>query len=370
MRSVKALTYAAAAASIVIAGGLASATSGLRGTTSFEGLGLPPLGTESRSRAVSNNAVVAGVGLIPPDNSSPTTGYRAIRWTEAGWEVLGTMGGGPYWFSSCQGVSADGSVMVGGSSSSVGQRAFRWTAASGMVSLGTLRNYSSSVATDVSSDGSIVVGYAADTGRGDRAFRWANGSMANLGTLKRGNNSRAWAVSGNGSVVAGISDSNNGDRAFRWTSAGMQNLGPAVSRNTSGGDISGNGLVVVGATGNSSDPVTSDRAFRWTASTGMVNLGTLQTGWGSWASGTNDDGSMVVGSSGVESHPSDLRHAFLWTPALGMVDLNTYLPAIGVDLTGWTLVEAKAVSPDGRILAGWGLNPDGDPEGWIVHLEP
>jgi probable HAF family extracellular repeat protein len=297
-----------ASTSLAFACGVALVT-GAASAQSFTGLGvLPGGGIESKSRCVSDNgSVVVGFGLIPPDNSTPTTGYRAFRWTGGVMTNLETLGGGPYWYSSSRGVSADGSVVVGGSSFASGERAFRWTAAGSMVSLGTLPQNTSSHAHDVSSNGLVVVGVSTHPSNGDRAFRWTGGVMTNLGTLKHGTYSEAWAVSGNGSVVAGIGDTRSGDRAFRWTSSGMQDLGPAVSRNTSKGDISGDGLVVVGATGSASSPVTSDRAFRWSAGTGMVSLSTLQAGWGSWATGVNQNGSMIVGSSGFESHPANTR---------------------------------------------------------------
>jgi len=355
---------------LAIFGGLAVAGS-VASAQTFSGLGLPLLGTESKARDVCDSGVVVGMGFIPPDNGDPATGYRALCWTGAGLQNLGTLGGGPYWFSSSQGVSADGSVVVGGSSSADGQRAFRWTSAGGMVSLGTLPKNTSSSAHGVSSNGLVVVGKSTHPRNGDRAFRWTStGGMASLGTLRHGSYSEAWAVSGDGSVVAGLSGSGNGDRAFRWTSSGMKDLGPALSRNNTRGDISSNGSVVVGTTGISySDPITSDRACRWTV-TSMLVLGTLQPGWGSWATGVNWDGSMVVGSSGSELAPGNARRAFFWTPALGMVDLNTYLPAIGIHLNGWTLVEADAISDDGTIIVGYGLNPDSQPEAWVVHLVP
>jgi hypothetical protein len=32
----------------------------------------------------------------------------------------------------------------------------------------------------------------------------------------------------------------------------------------------------------------------------------------------------------------------------------------GLDLTGWTLRLAKAISPDGTMIIGWGVDPDGN----------
>src|SRR5262245_45248315 len=65
-------------------------------------------------------------------------------------------------FSGANGVSADGSVIVGTSGNNEAgsvQQAFRWTRAAGMVGLGYINNAgSNSGSADVSSDGSIVVG--------------------------------------------------------------------------------------------------------------------------------------------------------------------------------------------------------------------
>lgn len=42
----------------------------------------------------------------------------------------------------------------------------------------------------------------------------------------------------------------------------------------------------------------------------------------------------------------------------------------GLDLTGWTLSRANGISADGRTFAGYGTNPDGHTEAWIVHIPP
>ena len=57
----------------------------------------------------------------------------------------------------------------------------------------------------------------------------------------------------------------------------------------------------------------------------------------------------------------------LWTSSLGMVDLNAYLPSLGINLTGWTLNSANAVSGDGRTVVGTGKH-NGLTEAWVAHL--
>jgi probable HAF family extracellular repeat protein len=209
---------------------------------------------------------------------------------------LGTLGGG---WSGAWGVSADGAVVVGGADNAAGySRAFRWTAAGGMQDLGTLGgNWSR--AWGVSADGAVVVGWAANAAGQERAFRWtAAGGMQDLGTLG-GNWSYAYDVSADGAVVVGESD---------W------------------------------------------HAFRWTASGGMQDLGTLG-GLGSLAYGVSADGSVVVG--GATNAEWDYR-AFRWTASGGMEDLNTTYASLLTN--GSVLREARAISPDGRYIVGWGYN--------------
>jgi hypothetical protein len=67
-----------------------------------------------------------------------------------------------------------------------------------------------------------------------------------------------------------------------------------------------------------------------------------------------------------------------------MVNLNTYLPTVGVDMTGWHLAWASGVSADGSAITGYGflngqqraflitgliLNPDGDGDGLLDDWE-
>jgi probable HAF family extracellular repeat protein len=84
---------------------------------------------------------------------------------------LGTLPGCEY--SSAQGVSADGSVVVGYAYSfGTREQAFRWTEQMGMQPLEGLPGYVGTVATDVSADGNIVVGYLIDDAGRFYACRW------------------------------------------------------------------------------------------------------------------------------------------------------------------------------------------------------
>ncbi|MFT3685167.1 MAG: hypothetical protein QM783_09625 [Phycisphaerales bacterium] len=68
----------------------------------------------------------------------------------------------------------------------------------------------------------------------------------------------------------------------------------------------------------------------------------------------NNDGSVVVGAA----FPAG-GHAVVWTRAFGAVDLNIVLPQMGVNLQGWVLTSATAVSGDGSQISGTGVGPGG-----------
>ena len=57
--------------------------------------------------------------------------------------------------------------------------------------------------------------------------------------------------------------------------------------------------------------------------------------------------------------------AVMWTSTLGSVDLNSYLPTLGVNLTGWNLTGATGISYDGSVILGDGTF-NGVEATWIV----
>lgn len=304
------------------------------------------------ARAVSLDGNVV-VGSASP-NAPMFEFIRAFRWTaQEGLVNLGSLGP----ISEAQGVSGDGTVVVG-YTSDLGiylPRAFRWTQASGMVDLGLLPNGDYAIAYGVNRDGSVVVG-AAGTGfpfpSPARAFRWTQGGgMVNLGTLNGGASSSAAAINGDGSVVvgrAGDGTLGNSERAFRWTQGtGMVSLGTlsGVGESRARG-VSMDGKVVVGQ--STAGNVT--QAFRWSQTGGMHGLGFLTEGSFSSASSVSGDGNVVVGSAALSASGS--RRAFRWTQTSGMQSVESWLRANGISVPVDVTAEATGVSADGNVVVG------------------
>ncbi len=91
-------------------------------------------------------------------------------------------------------------------------------------------------------------------------------------------------------------------------------------------------------------------------------LGTLG-GNESETSGVSADGTVVVGWA---EFAGSQQHAFRWTPAGGMEDLNqTYASLL---TNGSVLIEATAISLDGRYIVGRGYNAaTGRTEAFLLH---
>jgi probable HAF family extracellular repeat protein len=320
----------------------------------------------------------------------------------ASFTPLGDLLGGGF-NSSAFGISADGSTVVGQSvselSSSGDGEAMYWTEAGGMVGL-----YSqfgdSSWAYGVSADGSFVVGLGSSVyGRGAFRLTKADGAVVWL-TYPLGS-SEAADVSAGGSVVVGSFVSSDGTEAFRWTEAdgavGLGDLPGGAFRSVARG-VSADGSVVVGTSAIADFYI---QAFRWSlAARKMVGLDPLPGGLGSSANGVSADGSFVVGGAysngdyAVRWMGTDAPEALWccgsratdasrdgsvvvgsrwnegvrWTEVDGAQTVQSLLEAQGVDLTGWFLGTAQAVSDDGTSIVGFGSNPNGDGEAWLATL--
>lgn len=348
-------------------------TPGLGAGPSFQGLGIPSGATSSVAHDVSDDGmVVVGRYEYPPATFPTKPAWTwAFRWTEAQGMTAIAVAPPPtaYLLTDAYAVSGDASVIVGEYMGSPGFGAFRWSEADGLVDLGFLAGGGpDSGARGLSADGSVVVGYSRPASGYREAFRWTEATaMVGLGHLPGADflSSIAHALSTDGSVVVGASASAEGNQAFRWTeAAGMVGLGDLA-----GGDfwsealaVSADGSVVVGWSKSAS----GREAFRWTKDAGIVGLGDLPgTGFSSTAYDVSGDGSIVVGAS----EGALFAQAFIWTQDEGMRILQDVLETdYGLNLEGWILRAATAISPDGNVIVGRGRNPNGQAEAWIAII--
>src|SRR5262249_19849028 len=61
--------------------------------------------------------------------------------------------------------------------------------------------------------------------------------------------------------------------------------------------------------------------------------------------------------------------SFLWNRYHGMRSLPAILQTtFGIDLTGWSLYDARAISADGRVIVGTGIDPLGNTQAWRVTM--
>ena len=78
---------------------------------------------------------------------------------------------------------------------------------------------------------------------------------------------------------------------------------------------------------------------------------------------TSDDLKIVIGT---KAEGPGLAFPGLWTPRRGTRRIADVLAAYGVDITGWTLRYVFDITPDGRVIVGYGTNPEGDTEGFRI----
>lgn len=330
----------------------------------FEPLGLAPTGVSSvQSEAIdvsADGSIVIGQYWEP---DGPFFRRRGFRWQAgSGMQDLGALNPNAIEVAPLA-VSADGSKIVGWARGTSGfQRPFLWTAAGGMRELVEVPG-SDAVASGISDDGRTIAGYFLSGTY--QAFLWRDGSVTPLGFLGAEPDSFARAVCGPGHALVGSTQSAGG-RAFRWSATtGMQDLGALRPDAPSYAlDCSGDGAVVVGVSGDDKGlpPV------RWDQ-TGVRSLGTLGGNSGE-AHGISTDGSIVVGAAGLPfvNGISEFA-AFTWTTATRkMEQLSRVLQASGVSTPfchdpstcpagTWYLQLALAVSADGRVIVGTGVNP-------------
>jgi uncharacterized membrane protein len=307
-------------------------------------------------------------------------------------------------------LSADGSVVVGGGSSTAAvHEAWRWTSAAGMHGLGFLPGASTSSAQVVSANGQFIAGAS-----GSDAFRWSSGS--GFETIDDGMfTTVVVGISNDGGTIVGTGHTLQLPafefEVWRWRSGLGIDL--AISGDifswTTFYDVSADGQTILASadifddstpylrtdTGNTyltiefpihycqcGDPPSamspdaavvvgsynSTQAYRWDVQLGGGQLlGFLDLGGATPSSAARDvssDGSIIVGESADDQSQS----AFIWSHAGGMQEISEILSRNGIDLGAWQLNSAVAISDDGTVILGNGINPSGAPEAWLAVI--
>ncbi len=273
-----------------------------------------------------------------------TQGNRAAHWTAAG-EFLQLPLAQGHQSGHATGVSSEGHIVIGwGGLQGGGSGAWRWTELSGMELLPFGEGFSSAQPWAISHDGTVIGGFRG-AALSERAVLWTPDGITEI-PLPSGY-SRGWvaALDASGEAAAGYySTPTQPFQAYRWTqSGGVETLANAPGWNGAiATEMSDDGTVIAGRTFNS----TESRLFRWTQAGGMQVLGELD---GATVSDLSADGSVLVG----RYQPSDgTDRAFYWSEQTGFIDVMNHLTSSGVDLTGWRLLNAQAVSDDGLTIAG------------------
>jgi probable HAF family extracellular repeat protein len=324
---------------------------------------------DSRAFAVSRDGdTVVGQATISNSN-----GVRAFRWTQAGgMESLGAFqSAAPS--SIANGVSADGSVIVGESNNANNNTdMFRWTEADGIERLdGIVEGLIGGSAADVSNDGDWIVGSMALESLGGSiptttAFLWNDGIFNQLGAPGGYDTSHATATDANAFVTVGTLRLQTGTtrEAFWWEGIdGFRTIGdlpdaPGFEKSLSAArDVSEDGKTIVGEGLFNELFFENVLAFRWTEADGMISLGDLPGGGPpdfSVAYGVTADGATVVGESSTDFFNS-FTEAFIWDETSGMRKLSDVVTQdYGLDLGTWVLVSARAITPDGSTIVGYG----------------
>ena len=327
---------------------------------------------------------------LEPRSGSLPTGVSA-----SGAVVSGAFdnGGGFYWMPTtgvifagglqAAGVSRDGHTIVG--SARDANRILQagiWAGGTEWRLLGSFPgnagpcDSSLSQATGVNRDGQTVVGFAWSGCTSARAFRWQeSGGMVDLGSTVQGRSSRALGVSADGMIVVGDQTTAEGfNQGARWA-GGRQELmtgpegpaGSAMAANHDGSIVVGR--VCVPASGRVGD----QSAWIWKAQGGLTCLSAPRRLVSPGpaiiveAAATSDDGQMIGGSQNVGGSADS--NAVLWIGGQPTY-LKEFLQANGLPNAFRTWINTgtiTGISPDGRVLVGWGAAAGGF-RGYMVIL--
>ncbi len=347
----------------VVSTGCGGGSGGQRAT--FQGLGLlfDEPGSSTRAFGISaDGSTVVGA-------ASSVISLEAFRWTKTGGlQGLGFPGGKEQ--SEAIAANEDGSVIAGTGKgfAGTGPQAARWIENGGWRFIPDGETFLTIQSRGISADGNTVVGAAQFFGGIlQEGFVWTpSGGSQLVGQIAEDQPTVATGISADGTIICGFGTAGDGDQlAFRHTMQDGLVVLPLVpgADDCSGLGISADGGTIVGACDPNGAPT---QAVLWDER-GAVPLGFLPGGIGSLLRAVSADGAVGVGQAG---DADGFGRAVIWTESQGMRDLREVLVGLGLEaaLDGWSLTAANAISADGRVIAGFGTDPDENQQAFVATL--
>ncbi len=309
-----------------------------------------------------DGSTIVGGAYLPLGASS--FGYKPIYWDQSGPHQLSPVSPGT--IGALAAVTADGIGMSGftGNSGDTGASAALWTAPSPTgQKLGTFGRNVNNITWAMSGDGSVVVGTNHDAaGQNSQAFRWTQASgMVLIGSLPLtpplDQSVVPRAVSYNGSITVGTS----GTAPVRWVGTTQQTLPLPAGGTGTAVDVSADGGTILGYY---QAPAVPRTGCLWLPGDILVPLA-APIGYSQIAPiAMSDDAQTIIARAG-----SPTPTFFVWAngPAAQPVTLTDYLSMHGFDVSGWTNFQPKAISADGLTIAGTGQH-GGPVIGWVATI--
>ncbi len=227
----------------------------------------------------------------------------------------------------------------------------------------------------ISGDGNTVAGLSwTDTTGGCgavHAVAWNQSEgIMDLGSLfsDKCKSTRANAINQDGSVVIGWQDFSGPWKSAVWRKnpAGGYYpnhyllINPAGDPNDEYNQLGECSAISADGTwiGGYGDYANNNEPWIWSEATGVINLGTLPNVGNGYVAGMSADASVVVGWFDGQLW-GDPQTPFIWTKTGGLQELNTYINTVlGKETTTYNAYTAECISPNGRYVAGYGVNMD------------
>src|SRR5690606_4911116 len=196
------------------------------------------------------------------------------------------------------------------------------------------------------------------------AIKWTDAEgTVDVGSTVPGRRSRANDASFDGSVIGRWQDGDSGYRQGAIWEGGVQTLlfdndgielGEVGSLSADGSSAVGGGF----------------EAWVWNETSGTTyithpNVGTFFRGS---STAISADGSVVVGYYRPWPGGPFFGEGFIWTEETGRVELNEYIDSLGMDDLGITFALPLAISSDGKMIVGTGLDANGTVATFLIKL--